>query len=129
LGVGGPPPGRPAVAIAQNAAGNLRDERRIVRERETHRLGESAFDVTTPQLGDRRRGAGRARGDFGRPGKLPNTVGAKMPKGIVPGLLRAGGAELLQQFAELGELLDRPASTGSGDLRQNPCSCSPIAHD
>ena len=85
----------------QNAAGDLRDERRIVREREAHRLGESAFDVTAPQLGDRRRGAGRARGDLGRPDKLPDAVGPKMPKGIVPGLLRAGGAELLQQLPEL----------------------------
>ena len=78
----------------QNAAGNLRDERGIARESEAHRLGESAGDATPPQLGDSRRGAGRAGGDFGRPGKLPDAVGAKMPKGIVPGLLRAGGAEL-----------------------------------
>ena len=85
----------------QDAAGDLRDERRIVREHEAHRLGESAFDATAPQLGDRRRGAGRARGDFGRPGKLPDTVGAQMPEGIVPGPLGAGGAELLQQFPEL----------------------------
>jgi len=85
----------------QDAAGNFRDERRIVREGEANRLGESAGDTTSPQLGDRRRGAGRAGGDFGWPGKLPHAVGAKMPKGIVPGPLRTGGAELLQQFPEL----------------------------
>ncbi len=113
----------------QDAAGDLRGERRIVRKGEADRLRESAFDVTPPQLGNRRRGAGRARSDFGGPGKLPDAVGAQMPEGIVPGLLGAGGAELLQQLPELGELFEMPASTGSGDLRQNPCSCSPIAHD
>ena len=100
-----------------------------MRKGEAHRLRESAFDVTAPQLGDRRRGAGGARSDFGWPGKLPDAVGAKMPEGIVPGLLGAGRAELLQQFSELGDLFGRPASTGADDLRQNPCSCSPIAHD
>ena len=65
------------------------------------RFGESAGDATPPQLGDSRRGAGRAGNDFGRPGKLPDAVGAKMPKRIVPGLLGAGGAELLEQFPEL----------------------------
>ena len=64
----------------QDAAGNLRDERRIAREGEADRLGESASDAAAPQLGDGRRGAGRAGGDFGRPGKLPDTVGPKMPK-------------------------------------------------
>ena len=64
----------------QDAAGNLRGKRRIAREGEANRLGESAGDVTAPQLGNRRRGAGRARGDFDRPGKLPDAVGAKMPK-------------------------------------------------
>ena len=73
----------------QDAARNLRDERRIAREREAHRLGESAGDAAAPQLGDGRRGAGRAGGDCGRPGKLPDAVGAKMPEGIVPGLLGA----------------------------------------
>jgi hypothetical protein len=85
----------------QDAARNFRDERRIAREGEADRFGEAAGDATAPQLGDRRHGAGRAGGDFGRPGKLPHAVGAKMPKGIVPGLLGAGGAELLQQFPEL----------------------------
>jgi hypothetical protein len=60
----------------QDAAGNIRDERRIVRKGEAHRFGETAGDTTAPQLGDRRRRAGRARGDFGRPGKLPDAVGA-----------------------------------------------------
>ena len=85
----------------QNAAGNLRDERRIACEGEAHRLGKSAFDVTSPQLGDGRRGAGRSGSDFGRPGKLPDAVGAQMPKRIVPGPFGAGGTELLQQFPEL----------------------------
>ena len=85
----------------QDAAGNFRDERRIAREREAHRLGESAGDAASPQLGDSRRGAGRAGGDFGWPGKLPDAVGAKMPKRIVPGPFGAGGAELLEQFPEL----------------------------
>ena len=67
----------------QDAAGNLRDERRIAREGEADRFGESAGDSASPQLGDRRRGAGRASGDFGRPGKLPDTVGAKMPIGTI----------------------------------------------
>jgi hypothetical protein len=64
----------------QDAAGNLRGERGIAREGDADRLGESAGDAAAPQLGDRRRGAGRTRGDFGRPGKLPHAVGAKMPK-------------------------------------------------
>jgi len=54
------------------------------------RFGESAGDATPPQLGDRRRGAGRAGGDFGWPGKLPDAVGPQMPKGIVPGPFGAG---------------------------------------
>jgi hypothetical protein len=41
----------------QDAAGNLREERRIAREGEAHRFGESAGDATPPQLGDSRRGA------------------------------------------------------------------------
>ena len=61
----------------QDAAGDLGGERGIAREGEAHRLGESTGDATPPQLGDRRRGAGGAVGDSGRPGKLPDAVGAK----------------------------------------------------
>jgi len=70
----------------QDAAGNFRDERRIAREGEADRFGESAGDVTPPQLGDRRRGAGGAGGDFGRPGKLPDAVGPRSasPERSVP---------------------------------------------
>ena len=75
----------------QNAVGNLRGERGIVREREADRFGESAGDATAPQLGECRRGTGRAVGDFARPFKLPDTVGAKMPKRIVPSPFGAGG--------------------------------------
>ena len=56
----------------QDATRNLRGERRIARESEAHRFGESAGDAALPQLGDGRRGDGGAGGDFGRPGKLPD---------------------------------------------------------
>ena len=73
----------------QDAARNLRDERCVARQGEAHRLGKSAGDAAFSQLGDRRHGAGGAGGDSGRPGKLPDTVGAQMPrKANVGGLCR-----------------------------------------
>jgi hypothetical protein len=73
----------------QDAARNLRGERCVAHEGEAHRLGESAGDAALAQLGVRRRRAGGAVGDSGRPFRLPDAVGAQMPrKANVGGLCR-----------------------------------------
>src|SRR5450759_3889252 len=55
-----------ATPETQDAAGNFRDERRIAREREAHRLGESAG--ATPTITELRRG--RVAGGFAEPVRL-----------------------------------------------------------